>query len=57
MILIINRVKMDNTIVCRNAKISAKCELKDCAVAGQHTVPPSTFAKGEHLVEFLADED
>lgn len=46
-------VKLENTIVCKGAKISAKCELRDCEVAGAFIVPPRTHAKGEPLTNFM----
>lgn len=49
-------VKLDNTIVCKGAKVSTKSELKDCEVAAEYVVAPETHAKGEHLIKFMVDE-
>ena len=46
-------VKLENTIVCKSAKVSARCELKDCEVAGAFTVPIGTQAKGEPLTNYM----
>ncbi|KAJ3328577.1 hypothetical protein HDU91_004072 [Kappamyces sp. JEL0680] len=50
-------VKLESSIVCRGAKVSARSELKDCEVAGQFVVPPDTHAKGEQLIKFMSEDD
>ena len=43
-------VRIDNTVVCNNAKIMEKATLKDCEVGGGMIVEKDTNAKGEQFV-------
>jgi translation initiation factor eIF-2B subunit gamma len=55
-VVIEDGVKLDNCILCRGARISQRCELKDSEVAGQYKVPADTHAKNEHLIPFMVDQ-
>ena len=49
-------MKLDSCVVCFNAKVSKKSELKDCEVAAKYVVPPDTKSVGEQFVKLMEDE-
>ena len=49
-------VKLDSCVVCYNAKVSKKSDLKDCEVAAKFVVPPETKGVSEQFVKLMEDE-
>ncbi|KAJ1972197.1 Translation initiation factor eIF-2B subunit gamma [Dimargaris xerosporica] len=49
--------KLDGCVICTNAKVLSKAQLKDCEISAGLVIDPNTQAKNERIVSTLVDAD